>query len=382
MCFTFVIYFFGRGGVYVKSEGWNDYIRGSLHNTENLLLRLNVCVLLSYLFLMLLLDVLLMTIVGDITFTRRKDKQRKPTRTGFFLRSSAVRLLVTHTIVVVIAKSTMKEIDNTNWAKSILSGKAYRFPVYESDHVDTWLPSTLPDKSDVLINKEYSSEYYGSYTRVMDYAHPGNVVWRRLMETYGEGYSMLPSNDLRRDFCNTIVTDVQTDRRFLKPDLQRHWGRITDQTELLDFCHRELIMASDPLRDALLRTVDSLLMETRFGRFRWTVMQNDHMPRLLHTWDELLTGTTISNLSRPAKSQKNGRRKPKGKPNNSFRSTSINKVTQSNIRPYSRRYSLPPKKEPKEPYNGAWWQEDDIVEVMEGCRTNRKCASILVCVCV
>jgi hypothetical protein len=347
------------------TENWPPFIRGTLHNTENLLLRLNGWVILGYLALMLLMDVA--RVLAD-EFSAA-DNNRRRSR-GSFLKGGLFRMVVIYGSVLLVAKFAMKHIDETNWAKAIKSGKAYRFPVYDTEDPDSRSPSTLPHKTDILINKEYSSEYYGSYTRVMEYAHPGNVVWRRLKETHGEGYSSLPNNELRNDFCRTLIDEIHTERRFLKPDLERHWTRVTDPTELGQFCRRELTMASSRLKDALLRQIDSLMTETRFGRFYWRAIQEVHMPSLLRDWDERIASAGVAN---PAPANLPHHRKMEAVKGWTPFFRGVPARTKRSISAYHRRYTLPPKQVPKEPFEGAWWQEGDVVEVMYKCKTNSKC---------
>lgn len=354
----------------INPDNWPPFIRGTLDRTENLLVQLNGWVISGYLLLTLLIDVAWATF-SKLTTNRSNNKSRRS-----FLKSSIVRLIVTHGLVLLVGKHVIRHIQETNWAKAIRSGKAYRFPVHED--VSGRLPGTLPHKNDVMINKDYASDYYGSYSRVLEYGHPGNVVWRRLKETHAAGYASLPNPALQQNFCRSLIGEIETERRFLKPDLHRQWTRITDQTELLQLCHRELLMASDPLKDALLRQIDALTTETKFGRFYWTAMQNNTMPALLRGWDERIAGSAgtanpVLQTGRPRPTNEAAKAEARPVP---FVRWALPKPAQPSMA-HSRRHSLPPRQEPKEPFEGAWLQENDTVEVMYRCETNRKSPFVL-----
>jgi hypothetical protein len=286
------------------TDNWHSFLLGTLGNIEATLLRLNVAALFSYVTVLVTVD-----LTGRALRRLWHLSSRGPVRPSAPQASSrssvariAGRAVLMYVAVLFVANLAMRELRQTKWARDVRSGRAYRIPVYEPDDDDDnddgpfqGIRSTLPMAEDVLIAPDYASGYYGSYSMVLEYAHPGNVRWRKLRDRHGVGFSVL-SESLRDEFCAFLVGRAQWEegRRFLKQDLTRHWVRVTDRTELVRFCRRELAMAARPLAGALLREVDSLRAESRYGRFHWTAMQDHHIPAVLKAWDARLLARSSS----------------------------------------------------------------------------------------
>jgi hypothetical protein len=272
-------------------------------------------------------------------------------------------------------------VDESNWGKTIRSGKAYRIPFNEVENDDDHPPSTVPYRDDVLFVRHYESDYLAAYSRVIDYAHPGNKHWKEEIYRLAPGYSKL-SPELKEEFCNSLIKWTSVKRRFLKQDADRFWFQVTDMNELSKYCHRELSMAFDPLLDSLLRQLDALENESYFGLFRGTAMHKKIAPNYLAYWEKTLLPQSKAEKATPSNS------------------TVIMGKSSSIVSPWLRiqplpalpkqsqigeeRYALPPEPVPTPPLPYVWLQEGDKVKAKYNCKGKKCCVemSTIIAFCI
>jgi len=277
-----------------------------------------------------------------------------------------LRIVATHGVIVVIAWFALNTVEDSYWAKSIRSRKSYRIPVSE---VDNPAPSTVPTRDDILFVSHYSSDYLASYARIVDFAHPGNSHWKAITKRYAAPYAAL-TQSLKQEFCTYLVLDVTSERRFLKQDEERFWTEVIEINELINTCHRDLTTAYDPLLEKLIFKVDSLQSETKFGKFRGTVMQVKTMPDYLQRWDNRILGNGLKNSTRTglfsAKSKQSKKRTTLEKAIYSATRLKSFAMTRNLLLPSSRP-ALPQQPLRTEPFHGAWLQEGDRIECLFRC---------------
>lgn len=327
-------------------KAWDVFLFETIKRSEKELRKLNVVVGISYLVALSLLDLLFWA--------------RKKSHGSMFMRGLG-RIFLTHGLIVLAAWIVMNHIDETQWAKAIKAKKSFRIPVTQLDEgasVDL-PPSTLPDRTDILLAPHYVSELLGSYGRVVDFAHPGNSYWREVTSEYATGYSAL-TRELQVKFCDSLVDWIQTERRFLKQDQVRFWTRVVADDELRRFCDRELKMSVNPLSEAMFRALGELKSETEFGRWRGMAIYQRTSTSYLEHIEELL----FPKGGRPATSR--SKSKVKSLTIGSF----LREVPESVS--FQRRFTLPAAPSPTEPFPGAWLQEGDMVDVQYRCRYNGK----------
>ena len=269
----------GNFGAQSEINDWHAWLYGTLKKTGKELRRINIMVIGVYLTLILIWDLI------SRCFLHRQQPQK---RGSLFLRGM-FRIVFTHGFVILVAWWACRTVDDSNWGKTIRSQKAYRIPINEDESVDH-PPSTLPYRDDILFVPHYESEYLASYSRIVDFAHPGNKYWKEEMNKFAPGYVTL-SSDLQEEFCRSLIEWTTVKRRFLKQDADRFWFKVTDLNELIQFCHRELSMAYDPLLDTLLHQLDALENESKFGLFRSTTMHENIAPNYLTVWEKILLPT-------------------------------------------------------------------------------------------
>jgi hypothetical protein len=334
---------------------WYFFLIGTLKRTEQGLMGIYKMAVPLCLVTLLLVDLL------------RGFWTRRWSLPSVFLRG-VFRLVLLHGIIALIAWGGMHTIKESNWAKDIASGKSYRPPdleslVDEDGHHAT--RATLPNELDVLRVSHYASHHLAGYGRVVDFAHPGNAKWNELTRNYAQGYLML-TEELQKDFCQSLLDYIRQDARFLKHGDEREWLPIEDNDELLDICHQDLVAASNKKIAVMVRELNSLKMTTKFGRFRDTAMQRDIMPRYLTAfWEPILVP------QRPWSLRQGQTTKPVNSLLISKRST-LQASRSSSPADHKRRYSIPKSREPKEPFPLAWIREGDVVEAMDRCDSDRK----------
>lgn len=293
---------------------------------------------------------------------------RTPPERGLFLLSYWMRrLLISHGIVFLIAFWGLRTIDESNWAKDIAAGKAYRLPklaILANDTASHTTQAVFPTDLDVLLVPHYSSDYLGAYGRVIDLAHPGNVKWNKLASSHAAGYMVL-SNQLQEHFCKSLLAYMQQDARFLRQGDRREWLHITDSNELLDVCHQDLVASSNKRIAAMMRQLRSLKTATNHSRFWNTALHRDIIPQYLKRWESLLV---------PQRSQV-PRLMTKSTNSLALLNRKLPMIISRAKTSYRVRSTMPKARKPLEPFPLAWIREGDDVEAMIGCDASGKCTS-------
>lgn len=324
---------------------WHQALLRIVKQTESELFSINCLLLTAYMVVVLFLEICLL-VAGRSN--------------GSILLRSITRLVFTLGSVVLMAFLYLQAVEQSNWAKDIRSGNAYRLPYNLTENREGLPPATLPLESDILIAPDYASDSMASYSMLLEVAHPGNKYWKGVTREYAEGYVALPSS-LKQKFCESILDWVLAERRFLIQDQERQWTASIETKDLHWFCHRELMSASYPILDALIRQLDSLKADIKFGRWDDKVIHEKIMASYLETWEHRFVPQIEKNVIKP-KSQKipyfwagGGRL---------LMQSSASKTT------FARANSLPPAPTAVEPYPGAWLKEGDVVESKYRCSHN------------
>ena len=332
---------------------WYIFLFETLKLVENKLQRLNIIALIGYLGLTLF--------VNGISSSRQKRQNRRSSTLPLLQNIGC--LVIIYGLVSMTAWLTLSHVDETNWAKDIRSGKAYRPSSVENNYDKVPTNGTLPTTSDVLLAGSYASDILATYSKVLDVSHPGNRAWKELVQMYGVGYTDL-SPSLQTHLCQSVIMQVQQERRFLKQNTIRDWIVVTNEDTLVEYCRREFSSFSDPLLGVLLRQLDSLRDETKFGRWRDMAIHKTTILKYLSLWEEvLLPSSSIS------KSRENDTTK-------THFLTSCPRYSQT-LRSTKHKTSIPRDPLPKspvaeEPFSGAYLKIGDIVEALFDCEGEGK----------
>jgi hypothetical protein len=261
-------------------KAWYNFLKDTFNKTKDGLRALNVVVHSIYLLCMAIVSMVLF-------FLGRSRKDSNPSSSLWLFVRCLGRLIVTHGMVVGFAVLTLQSMSQTSWARNIRNGKAYRLPDIEKIKDESTL-GTLPLESDVLISPHYASDYLASYTQLLDVKHSGNKNWKSLTRLHGRGYEQL-SPALQNELALSVLQWVQaTPSRFLIQNRKRKWTTVTDDKALVQLCHKELALASNPMTRALVRQVESLRAETQWGRWHDMAIHQTVIPAYLQQWEDRL----------------------------------------------------------------------------------------------
>eukprot|EP00934_Nitzschia_sp_Nitz4_P001997 Nitzschia sp. Nitz4//scaffold21_size171442//47219//50125//NITZ4_002153-RA/size171442-processed-gene-0.112-mRNA-1//1//CDS//3329542387//1997//frame0 len=328
---------------------WYSYLHGTLIRTETGLKEIYCLFLVTYLCFMFLADLLY-------------PKSRNSSNGSFFIRS-LWRALLSHIVVVLAWFLVYSSLSQTMWAKDISTRKMFHLPTLpnvQPKGVMVSVNATRPVELDILQAPDYSARHFAGYGEVIKYAHPGNAIWRALLAVYAKYYPSL-SDPLQQELCETALDFAQQRCRFLYQDVDREWRQIKEEDDLLDICHGDMVKATSPLTNELIREVESLKTIAKYGRFRVSDMTKHAISHLLDDWEKRLMPKRSDNVSpdflniEPIPST-NLRVFP-----------SVHPKTIKTVAPLARATRLPSSNEPKEPHDLAWVTVGSIIEAKPKC---------------
>ena len=183
---------------------------------------------------------------------------------------------------------------------------------------------------------------------------------------YGVGYTDL-SPSLQTHLCQSVIMQVQQERRFLKQNTIRDWIVVTNEDTLVEYCRREFSSFSDPLLGVLLRQLDSLRDETKFGRWRDMAIHKTTIPKYLSLWEKvLLPSCSISNSRETDTTESHSFLNPYTRYAQTLPSTKYKTSIQRDPLPKSSLNDV------NEPFRGAYLKIGDIVEAHFDCEGKGK----------
>lgn len=209
------------------------------------------------------------------------------------------RLAIMISIVLVLYRTGIKHVDNTQWASDLRHGLRYTSPFGNEESAFDG-PTTFPHRNDALIVTRYKSDYLAMYN---DYVgnHPGNRVWNELIDEKAStfaSYSGLPSR------FSTAVSD------YIVGALYNNAGRFLYQNEMGDFVNirksdavaqteQELTTKSNSIRSWVVTQLEYLGSEAKYGHLRESVMSTEYtLPFLVELQSKLLGFSSETDESR------------------------------------------------------------------------------------
>jgi hypothetical protein len=276
---------------------------------------------------------------------------------------SVGRLLVLHCVLGGLALLSFRRVSQSSWAENISTGKLYHLSEKPRGEL---LQGTLPLDQDILVLDDYQSDYFGSYTKVLEVAHPGNKAWNEMVSYHSVGYNTL-SSSLQEMLCTRIGLWVrQAQRRVLTKNINNDWAELTEE-KAKRFFHKGLLQRSDPFVREAVTQIDFLLAETKYGKWRDTSMHLGVIPSFLRTLQDKILRLPWSHISKLSNVVAPGGislpRKMQGLPRSSLLpQSSLSSIPNGPRLLTNRRRMTPLKAATREPYLGAWLQGGDIVE--------------------
>ena len=200
---------------------------------------------------------------------------------------NGIRLFVLHAAALLLARWTFQHVLNSTWGRNIRFHRSFSLP--ETLALAPRLPATLPTIQDVLILEGMQSEYLGSFTQVLEVAHPGNKSWHEIVGRYASGYSTMSPN-LQQDIRFCVLRDARLEqRRILIKNKYANWAEVTPQHADW-FCHKSLLQRSNRYVNAAVQRLDFSLTEARVGYWRDTVLHRRFVSKLLTVFQDNILG--------------------------------------------------------------------------------------------
>ena len=330
-------------GAMSDGESWVHFAFGTLSKCQAVIRRVYLG----------LLGLHISGLVGFAVVAKRQKRPLVPV-----ISSTLVRVLLLHGTVLLVAWWSLTNAKNRNWARNIRAGRL--LSLSSGPHATLPdIPASLPLLQDVLILDEMKSDYFATFTRVLDVVHPGNKDWDEMLEHSSPGYDTLSPPLQQQLRASLLRTTRQEQRRIMMKNSEEEWAEVDDRTAHW-FCHKILLSKSNRYIREAVKHIDYFLSETKYGYWRETELHRRHIPEMLMKLQD-----AILRLSR-RKSTKMLGKVGAGATTGSLQFLQITphaRVRNSTVpNRMARTNSLPPKPVISEPFPGAWKKEGDTVE--------------------
>jgi len=328
-------------------EGWHEYYLYTLINCENFAKSVHRGIIAGY----IIIQVIVMIFSLILSDNKRTSFGR------FFW--AMIRVFISHALVYGLYKAANNHVDNTQWAKDLNAGRLYTSPfgVEDSDYGG---PTTFPHRTDILLDTRYNSDYLAMYRDYINIGHPGNLVWKDVLDAVipiYKGYS----DDLFRNAVAefAVSTMLAESRRFLYQSPDSHWVWISAK-DSVKHATLQLKINSNPVIKAIVSKIDHLISESKYGYLRETAMAQVETKPFLEEMKKKILGESLElkytkSIVRFGDSGMIGAATP-------FPSLFTLERPVSSAKHVRRPVALHPGDLPEEPGAGAWIKSGDIVE--------------------
>eukprot|EP00550_Attheya_septentrionalis_P007127 CAMPEP_0198284494 /NCGR_PEP_ID=MMETSP1449-20131203/3960_1 /TAXON_ID=420275 /ORGANISM="Attheya septentrionalis, Strain CCMP2084" /LENGTH=899 /DNA_ID=CAMNT_0043981587 /DNA_START=100 /DNA_END=2799 /DNA_ORIENTATION=+ len=187
-------------------------------------------------------------------------------------KRACFRLFLTHGTVTLIAILIVHRVNSSFWAKDIIGGRLYTSPFLEVSM--SAQRTTFPTRADVLIETRLSSEYLGSYNRLME-VHPGNEEFTRAVKEwspYFQSYAKLAPVFQER-IADSVLTSLTGRLLIQTPD--GSWSVLTEQ-ETNEFTQKSLLMTSNQMMAVLFLKLKYMRSDCQFVTSQRIVSMSRH----------------------------------------------------------------------------------------------------------
>ena len=201
------------------------------------------------------------------------------------------RLFLTHGGVGLVMYGLLWLIDHSYMAKSVQTGEIFVRPfppapdlAADESPPNTEMPTTLPERIDVLLGTRYDAEFLASFNRFLDF-HPGNKRWNSMVSHVAR----LPSS-LHSPAADAVVHSLLRDRikgvhaRVLHQDYATGAWRVLPESDAVKETKRAVHMKTDPLVHRVATHLKRYLADARFGVSRDTVMAQKIRQKFVEEW--------------------------------------------------------------------------------------------------
>lgn len=215
-------------------------------------------------------------------------------------------LISSHIVLLLLTFYGLYRVRTSEWGQNVLSGKMLMrpFPSVSKPRGEEVTvsdgPTTLPQRSDVLIGSRYDAEFLGSYDRWLDFHH-GNVHFR---DTIQETIEFYTTSELQSPLSVLLSIKVkksvtENNGRFLHQDYRTGDWRVMTDEEAAETIEGELLAIRNQAIAAIRREIDYEIAKCRFGPGRETALARAGMLRLWNLRKKLLAVRRSALSARP-----------------------------------------------------------------------------------
>jgi len=333
---------------YDSEHAWTIYLSGTIRNTLFFLYDVNL-----YGHIGLAGFVVVASILGFLyNLMLAKASSKRYTRRSVIvpvIAGGVKRLLLTHGSILVLGFYIWRvKIRSSQWAVDIDAGKTLMrpfptHPIFRDDDPGVLgVNSTLPRRSDVLINTRMNTKAIGAYYTWFEF-HPANRIFDQFVETYGGiggfYHSLLPVDEAQQTLSELpldlsdklvhsafdMITKHHGGGRFLMQDYRSGDWMVLNEEESITYIKKRLLIGNKNIKvmGAIQEEIDLLLDKQRFGTPRNALSMAWNAQLFLLDKSKEMTSTNFERTSK--------KRKP----------TTLTPVVTNSISMISRLYRLP-----------------------------------------
>lgn len=227
----------------------------------------------------------------------------------FFQRIPKQPLILITTLIYIVPTIALfwqlRLVEKSEWGQNILNGITFREPfppardfsmLYRETSANMG-PTTIPERTDVLIGTRLSSPVLGSMRQWLDY-HPGNVVYRSALSTTAKvfrSYSGLPFA-----FQNAVIEQVidASHGRMLIQDWQTGYWQVLDEIARHRRTVDNVVATGNKMLSVVSLAIDELMAHFRFEvPFRESALAYQTQVMLIQ-WKKMLYSMELNQVSK------------------------------------------------------------------------------------
>ncbi|GAX09311.1 hypothetical protein FisN_32Hh007 [Fistulifera solaris] len=180
------------------------------------------------------------------------------------------RWIQTNAILALIGTGVYMRILQSRWGQDVTSGQYLMrpFPAVTLQHqsekeLSMRMPTTLPQRTDVLIGTRYDAAFLGSYDQWLDF-HPGNMRLIQWAKQNAEFYKSNHDSALWSLFEESHLKDLEKGR-FLLQDYRTGDWRVMSESQKRKRIRHELQERAFGILRELQKSIRWLMADLRFG---------------------------------------------------------------------------------------------------------------------
>ena len=252
-----------------ESKDWNLYFRQTLQNIVVFLSAVEykalgvVIVLYAVLFLM--------SASKSSSSTKSRPSSSPKLRSAIAI--AMLWLILGHALIASTGYLIYQAATKSYLGHKIASGRILDTPFPDLSETEEWsipkkatLPTTLPERMDVLIGSRFDAKFLGSYNNFLDY-HPGNKYWKILVKKFSQFYPLeLAQQGIQQAWQDQPIKGVLP-RMLLQDYATGNWGALSEDATI-SMTRKYIRAHQSRVVDGLWTHLKEVLANSRFGHLR------------------------------------------------------------------------------------------------------------------